>query len=174
MAKHLYIMRGFPGCGKSFRASEVAGGDLKNIFSADNYFMKDGVYTFDTEKLWLAHKQCRALSFAAMQSGQETVVIDNTNVKARDFKPYVMEGVRNGYHVSLAYPTSEWWLRTERLLKNKEDNWDRLLPVADLLAAKNVHGVPREVIISMMEKWQFVESLPLLIERWQAEPVTPE
>jgi hypothetical protein len=168
--KRLVIMRGVPGSGKSTRAMEVAGGDDGCIFSADKYFVRDGVYRFDMNEIWPAHKQCRIKSSEAMAAGRPLVIIDNTNIRVRDIKPYAKEGLKHGYEVTVEYPTSEWWVRLERLLRNRDDNWPRLLKVADMLAGKNVHGVNRETIISMMEKWQFLDDLPARLELWRGEP----
>jgi pantothenate kinase-related protein Tda10 len=53
-------MRGVPGSGKSYLASLLRESYMKkgyscSIYSTDNFFMKDGVYSFDPSKLGEYH-----------------------------------------------------------------------------------------------------------------------
>ncbi len=154
MDKRLHIMRGIPGSGKSHRAMELAGGDPNNIFSADNHFMKDGVYTFDPDQLWPAHKNCRYHSTKAMRAGQPVVIIDNTNIRIKEMVDYAAEGWCNDYKVTLEEPTSPWWVEKVKPCLEDRENEFRIIRVADLLFEKNVHGVPLSVITDMIKKWQ--------------------
>ena len=48
MTKKLIINRGIPGSGKSTSAKKLA--PKEQIFSTDDYFMKNGKYIFDGKK----------------------------------------------------------------------------------------------------------------------------
>jgi hypothetical protein len=58
----MVIYRGLPGSGKTTIATLEQHSQAKDcaceIFEADHYFMKDGVYHFDPGKIGLAHSDC--------------------------------------------------------------------------------------------------------------------
>lgn len=83
------LMRGYPGCGKSTKAKELAA-EWGNtvICSADDFWIgSDGIYRFDVTKLKTAHDQCYNKFKKAVESGQN-VIVDNTNIKFEDCKKY--------------------------------------------------------------------------------------
>lgn len=154
MEKRLCIMRGIPGSGKSYRAKEIAGGDLSCIYSADNFFMKNGVYEFDANMIWPAHKTCRWQAAEAMKAGKPLVIIDNTNIKIKEMVPFVAEGFWYDYEMELCEPTSSWWKDKVRpALLNKENEF-ATMRAAEVLKEKNVHGVPYDTIVDMIRHWQ--------------------
>jgi NEDD4-binding protein 2 len=79
--KTLYILRGISGSGKSYLSKQIIKEhDGKGeIFSTDDYFMKDGKYVFDGKKLGIAHDWNQKRSFEAMKKGITPIIIDNTN-----------------------------------------------------------------------------------------------
>ena len=85
------IMRGLPGSGKSFFASNILARMFKvepTICSADHFFEKDGKYNFDPKKLPIAHKTCRQKFLEAIQRGDELIVVDNTNTMPTEMAFY--------------------------------------------------------------------------------------
>ena len=48
---------------------------------------------------------------------------------------------------------SDWWKQYYPMLANKAKNINELDQFAKLLASKNKHGVPYEVIKDMIQKW---------------------
>ena len=88
----MYLMRGVPGSGKSHLGLRLAGGDTAKVFSTDQWFeMQPGGYkaNWKMEKLFGAHKWNQNRVRAAMQKGITPVVVDNTNLKAKDARAYV-------------------------------------------------------------------------------------
>ena len=56
----MVIMRGVSGCGKSTIVKHLMSElDTKCVCSADHYFMKGGVYSFDRSQLKYAHEDCQ-------------------------------------------------------------------------------------------------------------------
>lgn len=164
----LYLARGIPGSGKSHRALELAGGDESLIHSADKYFVREGVYTFDLAQRGNAHAQCRDGALAAIARRDPVVIIDNTNVTVKEMKPYALAAFEAGYSVEIAEPTSEWWLRDVKPACLTKDP-ALIAQAADLLSVKNVHGVPLETLRAMMGRWQDVTAGD--IDSWPSVPV---
>lgn len=103
----MFVLRGCPGSGKStwakqFELDQIGKSSFIKIVSADQYFVRiDGTYFWNKEELPNAHKWCKN---KAERWLQETVdwrnnlalanqnyylIVDNTNIKRRDFKEYV-------------------------------------------------------------------------------------
>lgn len=116
------IARGLPGSGKStwIRANYPNA----TVCSADHYFLRDGVYQFDPEKIGAAHGVCRTRFSEALEAGVPVVVVDNTNVTVREIRPYVEAALEAGYQVRII----------------------RMVCDPEVCVARNVHGVPPEVI----------------------------
>jgi NEDD4-binding protein 2 len=127
--KILYIMRGLPGSGKSTLAHQLS----EDVYSTDDYFMIDGEYQYDENKIGDAHQWNRDRTIAAMKQTITPLVIDNTNTRMWEFRPYVEFGMEYGYSVYLVEPETDW--RCD----------------VDVLAERNTHGVPRERIKIMLE-----------------------
>jgi len=98
--KRVVIVRGIPGAGKSSYARNVFPGGL--VVSADHFFMDaDGNYRFDIKKLHKAHGQCLYRFARALEEGVGLVIVDNTNTRAREMRPYLNIANENGYSVSI-------------------------------------------------------------------------
>lgn len=132
--KLLILMRGLSGSGKSTLARQIAG-PSGVVFSTDDFFMKDGVYQFDLDKLTANHQANIARTEEAMKAGRSPIVIDNTNVSAYEAKPYVRLAQQYGYRVDVQQPQTPW-------------RFD-----AAELARRNTHGVPQEAIQKMIDRW---------------------
>lgn len=116
------IMSGVPGSGKSTYARKLvqsAGMDkevpipLGVIVSADDYFLKDGKYIFDRNKLSDAHSWCLRRFVDAIAEGKPlgdigpkdwfkgVVVVDNTNTTGEEIAPYYQLARAFGCEVEL-------------------------------------------------------------------------
>lgn len=87
----LFIMRGYPGSGKSHKAKEISKEFDATICSADDYWMKDGQYKFNANKLEDAHNECYH-KFLQSVKNHKNVIIDNTNLLPKSFHRYI-EGI---------------------------------------------------------------------------------
>jgi len=90
------IMRGIPGSGKSGVAKALAAG-RDCIASADHFFEKKG--RFRAAELTEAHDSCKAKFSELIAKKERVVIVDNTNVKKRDFIWYEREASRHRYAV---------------------------------------------------------------------------
>lgn len=146
-AKKLIIMRGVSGSGKSTLAQSLKDGG--EVFSTDEFFYNKDKYDFDPTQLGNAHQWNQMRAFHAMQQGVTPVIIDNTNVRAWEARPYVEEGIKNGYQVEIVEPTSPWWRSFRPGLSD-----DELWQLAEIMASKNSHGVPAQGIFRMLSNWE--------------------
>lgn len=129
-------MRGLPGSGKSTKAEKLQP-DKHLRPSADDFFVgSDGVYRYTPAKIGNAHKYCQAKAETLMKIGQTPVVIDNTNIKKKDFQIYLDFAAKYGYDVKYETSDAPW-------------AWD-----VDTCAVKNTHGVPKDVIQRMKDNFQ--------------------
>lgn len=60
----------------------------RTIYSADNYFMKGGVYNFEEKLLAAAHGSCLRLYDMAMPKLEHHCIVDNTNTTMAELSPY--------------------------------------------------------------------------------------
>ncbi len=125
MNKIMIIMQGPPGGGKSTAAKTLA--PFYNnavICSTDDFFYKSsksGEYEYVPSRIGEAHEwnRKRVKWFISLE---RNVIVDNTNIRAWEARPYVEMAVEAGYDVRFA-------------------RYDGKYP--------NVHGVPEEVVQRM-------------------------
>lgn len=141
--KTLYLLRGISGSGKSTLAKqilerEIDSGCTAKIFSTDNYFINSetGEYVFEGAKIGIAHQWNQKSVEEAMEAGMNSIIVDNTNTQRWEAKPYAQLAQKFGYEWKVVEPETTW----------KKD--------AQILAEKNVHGVPREAIQRMLDRWE--------------------
>jgi len=120
----LILIRGLPGSGKSTMAGKIT----PNYFEADQFFMHNGVYDYQMEKIGEAHAWCQKKVKHAMIYGFNPVVVSNTFVKRWEMDAYLELASQHGYRI------------TE-------------ITMSGPLHA-NVHGVPDEVIARMRSQWE--------------------
>ena len=139
----LFLMRGVPGSGKSTLAmmlaesySRLVGSSQVKILSTDDFFVKNGVYTFDRTKLGYAHQRNIILAEEAMRQGIRYVFIDNTNISNKEMAPYV--ALAEQYKYEVQYVTVGRFDQ-EHVKKYHE---------------RNEHGVPFDNILSMARRFQ--------------------
>ena len=139
MEKTLVILRGLPGSGKTTLTAKLEEqyGAAAVICSADHYFyfgkeMIPENYKWDRNLIAKAHGQCRYNAAKAMEEGKPLVIIDNTNIKLRDFKVYLLTAAEHGYTVVSHAITGMSAEESHRL---------------------NVHSVPMETCVKMFNAY---------------------
>lgn len=154
--KHLVLMRGVPGSGKSTAARRIAFQALQSglvttvaICSTDNYFMQDGEYIFEREKLGHNHGLNQSQVRQHMTYGIGLIVVDNTNIKLKEMSPYLNTAD------ALGYTTEEFIVGQENLLPSMDTRPDIFEDYIDLCFKRNTHGVPREVIDRMARSFEW-------------------
>nr|XP_042123660.1 NEDD4-binding protein 2-like 1 isoform X2 [Peromyscus maniculatus bairdii] len=107
------------------------------IFSTDDFFFReDGAYEFNPDFLEEAHEWNQKRARKAMQNGISPIIIDNTNLHAWEMKPYAVMALENNYEVIFREPDTRWKFNVQEL------------------ARRNIHGVPREKIHRMKERYE--------------------
>ena len=136
-----YLMFSIPGAGKSTTAKQIQARHGGIICSADDYFMRDGVYHYVPEQIRDAHQSCQESFYIhAHKYIQSPIIVDNTNVKFKDMSHYIKESFKYGRKVVIVEPDSSWRYNVEECLK------------------KNTHGVPIHVIQRMHESLLYTKS----------------
>jgi predicted kinase len=134
----LIISRGCPGSGKTTYARRIKAkfkgiyGISVSICSADDYFIKNGTYSYDRTKIGRAHEYCRDQARKAMNHGAYYIVFDNTNIARDEFKTYIELAKE------FEYQTIEKVFGLDIAIEE--------------LAARNLHGVPKEKVELMARK----------------------
>ena len=82
----LTIVRGLPGSGKSTLAKRLIGANSAHI-EADMFFVKDGKYEFDMNRIMDAHDWCQSETHKCLHAGLE-VIVSNTFTTIRELRPY--------------------------------------------------------------------------------------
>ena len=124
MDKHLFLLRGLPGAGKSTLAETLASTHLE----ADIYFMKNGEYKFDATKLKEAHEWCRSECERAMAFKLD-IAVSNTFTQEWEMKAYYDLAKKHGYTVFSI------------IVENRH-------------GGVNEHGVPQEALDRMKDRFQ--------------------
>lgn len=128
--KKLILLVGTPGCGKSTWFTQNYVISDWALCSADHWFERTGTYIWDPTQLFQAHRACMAKCDAHMKDGVPVVVVDNTNIRARDRKPYLEMAKERNYEVFL-----------------------KVFPPPD--TNRNVHGVTWEQVLTLQKRIQF-------------------
>lgn len=130
----LILIRGFPGSGKSTLATLLSNlcdveGDSSwgtSHYEADMFFMKNGNYHFDQDRLHEAHLWCQAQTDAALANGY-SVVVSNTFSMLWEMRPYIKMAKEHGAQLTVLMCEGQYG---------------------------NTHNVPDEVIQKMKARWQ--------------------
>jgi tRNA uridine 5-carbamoylmethylation protein Kti12 len=145
--KVVVILRGLPGSGKSWLTHELymaaCVSKLRyDVCSADEYFtewtqnLEKQVYNWTAAEIGNAHAWCRLNFRRAVYHGIEVVIVDNTNVNAKDVEFYYQHALDNNYRVELVEPDTEWRYNVEECAK------------------RNKHNVPLEALQRMQTRWE--------------------
>ena len=152
--KSVIFLRGISGSGKSTIAnslSRLLGAENTNVCSADNYFIKGGLYRFETSKLPEAHQSCAtAMKSALGSSNIRYIIVDNTH-------------------------TRMWHLyNTETLAKESGAEIHYLnivVPDTDHLSLcikRQIHCVPDHIILDQWLNWEEIPNsinIPMFISK---------
>ena len=137
---YLLILRGVQGSGKTTYANRLIE-HWTNLFhstaikcSADDYFVRDGVYCFYAAGLYQAHHQCQVKCEEMMKLNTPLVIIDNTNASYRDWRAYVLLAEKYGYEYRV------------RVVGETTDE------AIEVYAKRNVHSVGLETIQRTAQK----------------------
>ncbi len=144
--QELIVMRGIPGSGKSTIADSIvgqgkshstddvieaevieAGGDYKEFFAKM-------IAAKDFSPLIRVHSTNLRNAISSMEAGLSPVIIDNTNIKQNESKPYVTAALEMGY--------------ADNNIKFVDIGTGGLEPAE--LAKRNAHGVPLDKIEEMI------------------------
>lgn len=126
----LILIRGLPGSGKT----KIARTFDSEIFEADDYFMKDGVYSFDASKLAQAHQFCQENVRRKLNRYSE-VIVSNTFTQRWEMEPYFEIAADADCRVTVLS-------LFDAGLTDEE------------LSARNVHGVPVSAISRMRARFE--------------------
>lgn len=143
MGKHVIIMQGVPGSGKSTVASNAAADQAARagrrpvtvVVSADHYFdekaEKAGLEyqdVFNPAELGAAHEQCMRRFLRAVRGADaELVIVDNTNVTVDQMSPYYLTARALGATVEVVRVDCD----------------------PDVAHGRNTHGVPLSAVRRM-------------------------
>ncbi len=148
----MIIMRGIPGAGKSTKAKSLVFEGV--IHSTDDVIEATGNYRkfFETMieannfgDLNRAHSTNFKNAKESMIKGVSPIVIDNTNIKANEAKNYVVEALKLGYDDA-----------NISIVDVGTGGLD-----AEVLAARNTHGVPLDKIQAMVQSYESIGELTL-------------
>ncbi|NXA37522.1 N42L2 protein, partial [Eudromia elegans] len=115
------------------------------ILSTDDYFGHQDGYTYNAAHLGDAHDWNQKRAMQAMEEGKSPIIIDNTNTQAWEMKPYVEMALEKGYRVEFREPDTWWKFNPEELEK------------------RNKHGVSRDKIAQMLERYEYQISIPIVM-----------
>lgn len=147
MSKHLTIIRGISGSGKSTyirehfpratRADMSPEGYSPVVVSGDHHFEDPytGVYTFDGSQLGLAHSKSQVELIRRMAAGTPHVIVDNTHTRLWEM------AVAKELAAAFCYEVQE-----VRLFDGGCTDEE--------LAERNSHGVPLDKIQVMRDRWE--------------------
>jgi len=153
--KFVFIMRGIPGSGKSTAAEFLGSTEdsyikiidcvkyvmnksdnkiIAAIHSTDQYLVnEDGEYEYDKKKIQQNHNLNYKDFVSSLRNKVDKVIVDNTNIKKRDFKRYVTAAYDYGYAVLIISVPP---------------------PSVGEAVARNVHSVPSDVVKRMYNEWE--------------------
>ncbi len=140
--KKTIIMCGAPGSGKSTLSRSLAKDNNAVICSADDFHVwwGNGVYDWSASRQKYAHDFCKYLFLQAVSLGKN-VIVDNTNTKLSDMRPYINISKENGYQLIFIEPETSWRYNAEECFK------------------KNTHNVPLETIQRMITQIKATKEL---------------
>ena len=149
--KTVIINRAVPGTGKTTisrcitQALENAGLIVRN-HSTDDFFMQNGRYCFDIEKLHTYHELNLAYFHQDLESGADVVICDNTNIKPWHSEPYTDLARQYGYQVVFLNMTPR------ELSKHVQ---------SQIITAEkpDAHGVPEETLKRLIREFNDYNSL---------------
>ena len=148
--KKVIITIGCPGSGKSTRVKDIVSKN-KNVVvcSADNFFMKNGVYEWNPSKIRNAHEYCQKIFLDALNDDSiEIIIVDNTNITKKDRKFYIDNAKKFTNNIEFLIPEDFKSAVASKNNENKLNQW------VEIFAKRNVHNVPAQTIKRMILTYQ--------------------
>jgi len=151
MEKVVIINRAVPGSGKTTLTKNIVK-ELKNnnldvvIHSTDEYFMENGKYMFDINKLEEYHKKNFQQFTNSIKQGVDVVICDNTNIAPWQTEPYTKIARENGYKVII------FTLNPRELQKHIDSQ--KVTP-----EKPDAHGVGEDVLKRMIDEYYIYDDL---------------
>jgi predicted kinase len=124
----LILIRGLPGSGKSTLAKRLFKIGWRH-YEADRFHMQDGVYRYEASRAGQAHAWCLQETTKALKEGY-TVIVSNTFTTRKELDPYLQMATVFGVPVKIIHCLGKF---------------------------DTIHGVPREVIEKMSNRWEEME-----------------
>jgi NEDD4-binding protein 2 len=141
----MYILRGLPGSGKSSISKYLSEYfEECSVFSADDYFMKNGVYSWSKDKIEQAHITCYNKVKMCANNGDPFIVVDNTNSRVNEFAQYVELGKNFGYRIIVL----------EIYCKNKDQ--------CVKFSKRGIHKILIQDILKIYDRWQIYDDAIIL------------
>ena len=128
--KKLTLIRGLPGSGKSTLAEKLAAATGAEWVEADTFFLVDGKYVYDPQKIGEAHAWCQIQALRHMAQGRD-VIVSNTFSRVWEMAIYREMAYVLGYAVDIEQANGNW---------------------------PNIHGVPDAIVAGMRERWEDLNS----------------
>ena len=151
MKKIAIINRAVSGSGKTTLTKNIVK-ELKNnnldvvIHSTDEYFMENGKYMFDINKLEEYHKKNFQQFTNSIKQGVDVVICDNTNIAPWQTEPYTKIARENGYKVII------FTLNPRELQKHIDSQ--KVTP-----EKPDAHGVGEDVLKRMIDEYYIYDDL---------------
>lgn len=143
MSQTLMLLSGPSGCGKTTFATSLATQNSIKICSTDNYFMVDGIYKWDRNRIGAAHSDCYNQTHEELMAGR-SVIVDNTNLSIKEMNVYI--NLADKYKANLSIYRPEFIS-------------------VDICSSRNVHRVPTDTILSMIDRFCTKEKLEYFIKQ---------
>lgn len=138
--KNVIFLRGISGSGKTTISNALChllGYEQTVSFSADNYFIIDGIYTFDISKISEAHKNCvNSMEIALQTPTIRYIIMDNTHTQL--WHLYNSENVASQYGANLYYLDID--------VPDKGH--------FNLCINRQRHNVPKEILLEQWLNWE--------------------
>lgn len=142
--KKIILMRGISGSGKSTLARKIQSKLGGIILSTDDYFMNDGKYFFDPNKLFENHEKNKSATENAMKEKISPIIIDNMNSKISEMQPYAKLAKKYGYKIYIKQTGDPDFPEVEI---------DEIMCRQELRSSQN-KSFNRNIIESMLAKYQ--------------------
>lgn len=130
--KKLIILRGLQGSGKSTLADDIARGNDASILGLDKYHYEHDVYKYDPSQTEKYESLRETSCIALMNTDKPMIIIDGANYAKEHVMKYVRLGEKFGYQITILE------------IPHQDPN---------MLAVRNIHGVPRERILKTIYRW---------------------
>lgn len=153
----MVLMRGAPGSGKSYLSRSLVdktlgNGDYRNhIFSTDSFFMSNGTYRYQADRIEEAHRFNQNNVRTKAREGWSPIIIDNTNMTLWEMFAYVQIAADNRYYLEILEPLTHWRFN------------------ARSLASRNTHGVSEQKIKAMLVRYEKLEDTVELYKQCKLE-----